>query len=95
IDQFATDHSSLSCKVIEKTNNQQYRLGYKYGIINAYYSAGELEILEVAVCSELDKISSEQISLQEAAKLQSVGLVSSSFCNCKELSNSKKCNCKK
>ncbi|CAG8640903.1 8839_t:CDS:2, partial [Cetraspora pellucida] len=74
IDRFAIDHPNLPCKVIGKTENQQYRLGCKYGIINVCYSSGEIETLGTSTYPELDIIPSDQISVREASRLQSVGL---------------------
>ncbi|RHZ77819.1 hypothetical protein Glove_172g23 [Diversispora epigaea] len=95
IDRFGIDHSSLPCKIIEKTDNQRYQLGCKYGIINVSYYIGELEALGTTTYPELDEIPSNQISVREAARLQSVRPVSCSICNCKGPCNSNRCKCKK
>ncbi|CAG8817822.1 2695_t:CDS:2, partial [Gigaspora margarita] len=73
IDRFSIDRSTLPCKILEKTNNR-YQLGCKFGVINICYSSGELEALGTTTYAELSKILSNQISIREAARLQSVGM---------------------
>lgn len=92
IDRFNIDRPTLPCKILEKIDNQ-YRLGCKFGVINVCYSSGELEVLGTDTYAELSKIPSNQISIREAARFQSVGMVSGSICNCKGTCNSKKCKC--
>jgi len=95
IDRFSIDHFILPCKIMKRTENDKYRLGSKFGIIEIYYTAGELEPLGTASFPELSDIPSNEISVREAARLQSVGSVSGGICNCKSECNSNKCRCKK
>ena len=95
IDRFSVDRPSLPCKIMEKTENGKYRLGSKFGLIEIYYSSGELELLGTAAFPELDEIPSNIITIREAARLQSVGLTSVGICNCKSECNSNKCRCKR
>ena len=95
IDRFGTDRPTLPCKIMERTENDKYSLGSKYGIIEIFYTAGELEPLGTANFPELNDIPSNKISIREAARLQSVGSVSGGICNCKGECNSNKCCCKK
>jgi len=95
IDRFSIDRPTLPCKIMEKTENNKYRLGSKFGTIEIYYSASELEPLGTATFPELEDIPSNKISIREAAHLQSVGSVSGGICNCKSECNSNKCRCKK
>ena len=60
---------TLLCKIIERTENNKYGLGSKYGVIEVYYSANELEPLGTASFPELDNIPSNKISIREAAQL--------------------------
>ncbi|CAB4432218.1 unnamed protein product [Rhizophagus irregularis] len=76
IDRFSVDRPTLPCKILEKTENNKYRLGSKFGIIEVYYSANELELLGTAVFPELNEIPSNKISIIEVARLQSVGSIS-------------------
>ncbi|CAG8794661.1 18224_t:CDS:1, partial [Gigaspora rosea] len=73
IDRFSIDRPTLPCKILEKIDDQ-YRLGCKFGIINICYSSGEIEALGTTTYAELSKIASNQISIREAARLQSVGM---------------------
>src|SRR6266496_251617 len=95
IDRFSIDRPTLPCKIMERTENNKYRLGSKFGMIEIYYTAGELKPLGTASFSELSDIPSNEISVREAASLQSVGSVSGGICNCKSEYNSNKCHCKK
>lgn len=95
IDRFSTDRPTLPCKIMEITENNKYRVGSKFGIIEICYSAGELESLGTENFPELDEIPSNKITIREAARLQSTGLVSGGICNCKSECNSNRCRCKK
>ena len=95
IDRFSVDRPTLPCKIMERTENNKYGLGSKFGIIEIYYSASELEPLGTASFPELDDIPSNKISIREAARLQSAGLVLGGICNCKSECNNNKCRCKK
>ncbi|GET02261.1 KRAB-A domain-containing protein 2-like [Rhizophagus clarus] len=89
------DRPTLPCKVLEITKNNQYVLGSKFGIINMHYSPGEIELLGTIDFPELNNLSSNKISVREAAHLQSTGLVTEAICNCKSNCNNNKCHCKK
>ena len=80
---------------MEITEDNKYRVGSKFGIIEICYSAGELEPLGATEFPELYEIPSGNVSIREAACLQSAGSVSGSLCNCKSECNSNKCRCKK
>lgn len=95
IDRFSIDRPTLPCKILEKTENSQYRVGSKFGIIEICYSAGELESLGAKTFSELDEIPTNKITIREAARLQSAGSVSGGVCNCKSECNSNRCRCKR
>ena len=95
IDRCSIDHSTLPCKVIERTENNKYGLGSKFRIIEVYYTANELESLGVASFPELDNIPINKISIRKATRLQSAGSMSESICNYKGECNSYKCRCKK
>ena len=95
IDRCSVDRLTLPCKVIERTENDKYGLGSKFGVIEVYYSANELEPLGAASFPELDNIPSNKLSIREAARLQSAGSISGSICNCKGECNSNKCHYKK
>ena len=94
IDRFSIDRPTLPCKILEKVDNR-YWLGCKFGVINICYSSDEIEALGTTTYAELSKIPSNQISIREEARLQSVGMVLGSICNCKGTCDSKKCKCKK
>ncbi|CAG8580369.1 3453_t:CDS:2, partial [Cetraspora pellucida] len=72
IDRFNIDHPTVPCKVLEKTDEDQYQLECKFGIIKICYILSKLEMLETITCSELYEIPSNQVSIHEAARLQSV-----------------------
>lgn len=95
IDRFSVDRPTLPCKIMEKTENNQYRVGSKFGIIEICYSAGELEPLGTIAFPELNEIPSNTITIREAARLQNVGSVSGGICNCKSECNSNRCRCKR
>jgi hypothetical protein len=98
IDRSGVDRPTLPCKIIKKTDKEQYQLGCKFGIIEVYYSSGELEPLGAMAYPELNEIPSRSLSLHEAARLQSIGLeslVSNPICNCKTSCNNNYCKCKK
>ena len=95
IDRFSVDRPTLPCKIIEKSENDKYGLGSKFGIIEIYYSANELEPLGVESFPELNDIPINKISIREAARLQSVGSGLGNICNCKSEYNSNKCCYKK
>ncbi|CAB4403992.1 unnamed protein product [Rhizophagus irregularis] len=80
---------------MEKTENNKYSLGSKFGIIGMYYSASKLKPLGTETFPELEVIPLNKISIREAAHLQSAGLVLEGICNCKGECNSNKCCCKK
>ncbi|RHZ77091.1 hypothetical protein Glove_186g76 [Diversispora epigaea] len=71
------------------------RFRCKYGILNVSYYNGELETLGTTTYPELDEIPLNQISIREATRLQSVGLISCSICNCKGPCDNNRCKCKK
>ncbi|RGB33243.1 hypothetical protein C1646_761904 [Rhizophagus diaphanus] len=60
-----------------------------------YYSTSELEPLGTETFPELEVIPLNKISIREAARLQSAGLVSGGIYNRKGECNSNKCRCKK
>ncbi|CAG8639103.1 2544_t:CDS:1, partial [Cetraspora pellucida] len=76
IDRFSIDYPTVLCKVLKKTDKDQYRLGCKFGIIRICYASSELKMLGTITCLELDEILSNQVSIYEAARLQSVGTMS-------------------
>src|SRR2546430_1850402 len=69
IDRSDIDRPTLPCKIIKVTENNQYILGSRYGIINIYYSPGEIEPLGTNHFSELDNIPHNEISVREASHL--------------------------
>ena len=89
------DRPTFPCKIMERTENNQYVLGSKFGIINVYYSSGEIELLEIQCFSELNNLPSNKISVREVAYLQSTRSNTSVICNCKYNCNNNKCSCKK
>src|ERR1043166_9046946 len=95
IDRFSVDRPTLPCKIMEKTENNKYRIGSKFGIVEICYSAGELEPLGTTDFPELYEIPSGKVSVREAARLQSARSVSGGLCNCKSECNNNKCRCKK
>jgi len=95
IDRSGVDRPTPICRVIEITENNQCVLGSKFGIINVYYSPGEIEPLGTVCFPELDNLPSNKISVREAARLQSTGPATGAICNCKSNCNSNKCRCKK
>lgn len=95
IDRFGVDRPTLPCKILKKTNDDKYQLGSKFGILEIYYSANEIESLGTAAFPELDNIPSNKISVREASRLQSVGSVTGGICNCKTDCNNNKCRCKR
>ncbi|GET65898.1 hypothetical protein RIR_jg38422.t1 [Rhizophagus irregularis DAOM 181602=DAOM 197198] len=66
ISKFSVDRPTLPCKIMEKTENNKYSLGSKFGIIGVYYSASELEPLGTETFPELEVIPSNKISIREA-----------------------------
>jgi hypothetical protein len=61
IDRSGIDRPTLPCKIIEATENNNYLLGSKFGIINVYYSPGEIEPLGIMHFPELDNLPSNKI----------------------------------
>ena len=53
IDRFGIDHPTLPCKIMERTENDKYRIGSKFGMIEIYYTAGKLEPIGTASFPEL------------------------------------------
>jgi hypothetical protein len=94
IDRFGTDRPTLLCKILEKINDQ-YRLGSQFGVINIFYSSGEIDPLGVNQFSELETIPTNLITVREAARLQNVGSTTGTICNCKGNCNSNRCYCRK
>ncbi|RIA87741.1 hypothetical protein C1645_827325 [Glomus cerebriforme] len=76
IDRFSVNHPILPYKIMERTENNKYRLGSKFGIIKIYYSSGKLEPLETAAFPKLNEIPSNNISIRKAAHFQNVGSIS-------------------
>ena len=76
IDRSGIDRPTLPCKVIGVTENNQYLLGSKFGIINVYYSPGEIEPLGVIYFPELDNLPSNKISVRDC---------NSNRCRCKKI----------
>ena len=98
IDRSGVDRPTLPCKIVKKTDKEQYQLGCKFGILEIYYSSGELELLGTRTYPELNEILPRNLSLREAARLQSIGSessISNSICNCKTSCNNHHCRCKK
>jgi len=89
------DRPMLPCKIVEVTENNNYLLGSKFGIINVYYSPGEIEPLSTMHFPELENLPSNKISVREAARLQSTGPVTGAICNCKGNCDNSRCRCKK
>ena len=67
IDRSGVDRPTLPCKIMEVTENNQYLLGSKFGIINVYYSPGEIEPLGTIYFPKLDNLPSNKISVRKAA----------------------------
>ena len=63
IDQFV-DRPTLPCKILEKTNHK-YRLGSQFGIIDVFYSQGEIDPLGLKQYPELEKIPQIQLLLEK------------------------------
>ncbi|CAB4401073.1 unnamed protein product [Rhizophagus irregularis] len=83
IDRFGTDRPTLPCKILEKINDQ-YRLGSQFGqfgVINIFYSLGEIDPLGVNQFPELETIPTNLITVREAARLQNVGSTTGTICN--------------
>ncbi len=95
IDYSDIDCPILLCKIMKRIENNQYILGSKFGIINVYYSSGEIELLEIQCFSELNNLPSNKISVKEAARFQSTESNTSVICNCKHNCNNNKCSYKK
>src|SRR5436305_2681393 len=95
IDRSGVDYPTLPCKIIEATENNNYLLGLKFGIINVYYSPGEIEPLGTMHFPKLDHLPSNKISVREAARLQSTGPVTGAICNCKGNCDNSRCCCRK
>ncbi|CAG8721565.1 8956_t:CDS:1, partial [Ambispora leptoticha] len=94
IDRFSIDRPTLPCKILDKTENNKYQLGSKFGIIEVLYFASELEPLGTTSFPELDIIPSNKISIREAGRLQSMG-PSCAICSCKSDCSNNRCRCKK
>src|SRR6266496_532430 len=75
IDRFGINRFTLPCKIMKKTENDKYRLGSKFGMIEIYYTASELELLGTASFPELSYIPFNEISVREVVHLQSIGSV--------------------
>ena len=69
IDHSSIDRLTLLCKIMERTENNQYILGSKFEIINIYYSSREIEPLEIQYFSKFDNLLSNKIFVREAACL--------------------------
>ena len=69
-DKSKADRTYLPYKIINSIRNDKYQLRYQFGILNITYLIRHLESLDIYI-SELEKIPRKQISLREAARLQS------------------------
>ena len=47
IDHSSIDHPTLSCKIMKRTENNQYVLESKFDIINIYYSSRKIKLLGI------------------------------------------------
>ncbi|CAG8689378.1 854_t:CDS:2, partial [Cetraspora pellucida] len=59
IDRFSIDQPTLLCKILNKTENNKYQLGSKFGIIEVLYFVDKLEPLDTTSFPELDVILSQ------------------------------------
>jgi hypothetical protein len=94
VDRTGIDRRSLPCKVMEVLDGGFYRLGCAYGILRTCYQVSDLESIS-AEFPELENIPDKQISLTEAAKMQSSATVTGALCRCKSKCDSNRCPCKR
>ncbi|CAG8819524.1 3801_t:CDS:1, partial [Cetraspora pellucida] len=66
------DRHTLPCKVIKELPNKMYHLQYKNGIIDTTFNANELMPLGSNKYEELEVCKNNVISVQKAARMQSM-----------------------
>ena len=93
IDRTGIDRWSLPCKVLEVLDGNLYCLGCAYGILKSCYQISDMESIN-AEFKELANIPNCQVSLTEAARLQSSAAVQNTICYCKTDCKNNKCSCK-
>ncbi|CAG8683286.1 476_t:CDS:2, partial [Funneliformis mosseae] len=74
IDNSDIDRPTLPCKIIEITENDQYVLGSKFGIINVYYPPREIKPLGTIHFPELNNLPSNKISVRETDAYKALDL---------------------
>ncbi|CAG8618742.1 14120_t:CDS:1 [Cetraspora pellucida] len=95
IDCNAIDQPTLPCKVIEELPKETYRLQCKSGILETIYNANEIIPLGPLEYEELEVCQDKIISVQEAARMQSVSTVTGTKCNCKGECKINSCSCRR
>ncbi|CAF3902852.1 unnamed protein product [Rotaria sp. Silwood1] len=101
VDRTNTDPKYLTCRIIEKKENDNgflYKLICQYGVLQNTFEVGQLVNLNDACPDELKKIKVDDlkpITLIEASKLYARGCVTGRTCNCRSKCSTKTCPCKR
>ncbi|CAF5190369.1 unnamed protein product, partial [Rotaria sp. Silwood1] len=95
VDRTNTDPKYLTCRIIEKKENDNgflYKLICQYGVLQNTFEVGQLVNLNDACPDELKKIKVDDlkpITLIEASKLYARGCVTGRTCNCRSKCSTK------
>ncbi|CAG8760799.1 12002_t:CDS:1, partial [Cetraspora pellucida] len=96
IDYEPGNYCTLSCKVFLVLPNNMYCLVCRFGVLERAFLADEVLLLGPREFSELDNsLTYKNISIVEAARLQSNAFASNKDCNCRGDCLMAKCFCKK
>ncbi|CAG8768189.1 5613_t:CDS:2, partial [Racocetra persica] len=95
IDRNSINQHTLPCKVIEELPNKMYHLQCKNGILDVTFNANELMPLGPTKYEELEICENNVTSIREAARIQSMSIVTGVYCNCKSECKNNNCKCKR
>lgn len=94
LDRAKSDHRNVIAMVMEVKEEDQYKLGTKFGVLQGLYARNQFETCPNNFLQDTDVLKEKIISLREAAGLASVGSTSQGFvkCSCKKVCGTR-CKC--
>jgi hypothetical protein len=96
IDRGPCDRNALPCKIASVLENNMYQLVCQFGVLQHAFTAGEILPLGPQEFPELEEPPMDQeVTLVEAARLQSGSLAGDVTCSCKGSCLTGRCRCRK
>jgi hypothetical protein len=95
-DRYSTDNKRIFCRVIEVKHGNRYALQCEYGILHGFYRTKNMDRLTSTIPHQIPsfkKGSHRELTLREAARLQSPAELIQVRCRCKGNCTTVRCKC--